>query len=343
MTDNFIILPENNYLRDPCAWIFYNDSLGDYDQTHSYEAEIDGRVLIFSIDGSFVASLTVPHLFITHVLGSYEDEQTNLLHFDVLKYRDASPYNYWTIIDVMLTGDPHPDNWTTVERYSINMTNWEISEIKNLIQVEAHGSFDFSNINPAYLRKPYKYAYMTQNVFHLHGAVVKLNVDEGTLIIKELPDGHFPTEPIFVPDPDGTEEDDGIILMSGVDGAQEKGFIMIYDARTLEEIYHGTAPEKTLIGLHSKFFPFNVGCSTGDCTPQSPSTSSSTTTTTTSGPTTTTTSGSGPTTTTTSGSGPTTTTTNSGPTTTTTSSTGGLVSNVKTMLSVLILSVLLLG
>ena len=55
MTDNFIILPENNYLRDPCAWLFYDDTLGDYDQTHSYEDQIDGRVLIFSIDGSFVA------------------------------------------------------------------------------------------------------------------------------------------------------------------------------------------------------------------------------------------------------------------------------------------------
>ena len=324
MTDNFIILAENNYLRDPCAWVFYNDSLGDYDQTHSYEDQIDGRVLIFNIDGSFVANVSVPHLFITHVLGSYEDEQTNLLHFDVLKYFDASPYNYWTIIDVMLKGEPHPDNWTTVERYSLNMTNWQLTEIKNLIQVEAHGSFDFSKINPAYLRKPYKYAYMTQNVFNLHGAVVKLNVDEGTLIIKELPDGHFPTEPIFVARPEGTDEDDGIILMSGVDGAQEKGFIMIYDAKTLEELYHGTAPEKTLLGLHSKFFPFNVGCSKEDCTPQPHSTSSTTTTTTTSD--------SGSTTTTTS---------ESGTTTTTTSSTALVVSNVKTVLSVLILSALL--
>lgn len=275
MTDHYIILTENNLLWDPCTRRFYNSTVADYPQTRTYEKDIEGRVLIFSTNGSLVAEVAIPHLFITHVLGSYEDNITNQLHFDVLKYFDASPYDHFTYIEVMLSGNPHPDNWTTVERYSIDMTTWQLTEIKNLVQVEAHGSFDFSNINPAYLRKPYKFAYMTQNVFNLHGAVVKLNVDDGSLIIKELPDGLFPTEPIFVADPSGSEEDDGVILMSGVDGGKAKGFIMIYNAKTMEEIYLGTAPEKTLLGLHSKFFPFTVGCSEEDCTPSSPSSSSS--------------------------------------------------------------------
>ena len=275
MTEHYLVLAENNYLWDPCTRRFSDPVLPSYIENHSYEKDINGRVLIFSTNGSFVAEVTIPHLFITHVLGSYEDTVTNQLHFDVLKYFDASPYDHWTYLDVMLTGEPHPDNWTTVARHTINMTDWQLIEVNNLVQVEAHGSFEFSNINPAYLRQPYKYAYMTQNVFNLHGAVVKLNVDEGSLIIKQMPEGMFPTEPIFVADPNGSEEDDGVVLMSGVDGGQEKGFIMIYDAKTMDVIYHGTAPEKTLIGLHSKFFPFNVGCTEQDCTPQ-PSTSSST-------------------------------------------------------------------
>ena len=95
-----------------------------------------------------------------------------------------------------------------------------------------------------------------------------------------MPDGLFPTEPIFVSAPDATEEDDGIILMSGVDGGNEKGFIMIYNATTMDMIYHGRAPRTSLIGLHSKFYPFNVGCSVDDCTPDMivSSTSDSTTT-----------------------------------------------------------------
>ena len=112
---------------------------------------------------------------------------------------------------------------------------------------------------------------MTQNVYALNGAVVKLDVETGEVIRKELPDGLFPTEPIFVADPTGTEEDDGVILMSGVDGGKEKGFIVVYNATNMEEIYRGTAPKKTLLGLHSKFYPFHVGCSQDDCTPPKPS------------------------------------------------------------------------
>ena len=82
-----------------------------------------------------------------------------------------------------------------------------------------------------------------------------------------MPDGLFPTEPIFVGAPDATAEDDGIILMSGVDGGNKKGFIMIYNATTMDLMYHGIAPRTSLIGLHSKFYSFDVGCSEEDCTP----------------------------------------------------------------------------
>ena len=39
----------------------------------------------------------------------------------------------------------------------------------------------------------------------------------------EFPHGMFPQEPIFVPSPDATEEDDGVLLVQGVDAHQEKG------------------------------------------------------------------------------------------------------------------------
>ena len=56
--------------------------------------------------------------------------------------------------------------------------------------------------------------------------------------------------------------------MSGVDGEQERGFLMLWDAASLELLYHATAPQLTLFGVHTKFFPFTVGCEQEDCTPQ---------------------------------------------------------------------------
>ena len=38
-----------------------------------------------------------------------------------------------------------------------------------------------------------------------------------------MPDGLFPQEPWFVESPDATEEDDGVLLVQGVDGIKQKG------------------------------------------------------------------------------------------------------------------------
>ena len=281
-TDRYVILAENSYLYDPCSEFNYDPAISHYKNTFSFEEEDTvSRIYIVNKCGdggedAVVANIKVPPFFITHVLGSYEDLETNSLHFDVLMYDDSRPYDTWSDIEVIANGTVR-DQPTNVVRYTINMENWSLNEIKNLIDdTTVKQDFEFSNINPAYYGRPYKYAYMSQNVFALNGAVIKLNVDTGEVIRKELPDGLFPTEPIFVADPVGTEEDDGVILMSGVDGGREKGFIIMYNATNMEELYRGTAPKKTLLGLHSKFYPFHVGCSQDDCTPSYSGTTTST-------------------------------------------------------------------
>ena len=121
-------------------------------------------------------------------------------------------------------------------------------------------------------------------MFKLDGAIVKINVDTGALIRKPLPDGLFPTEPIFVQRPGSSKEDDGVIIVSGIDGGRQKGFVVIYNATDMEVLFHATAPKKTLFGVHSKFFTFTEGCSEADrdCTPPTVSTTTATTATTTS-------------------------------------------------------------
>ena len=96
-----------------------------------------------------------------------------------------------------------------------------------------------------------------------------MNVDTGETIQKKLPNGLFPTEPLFVGRPGAEDEDDGVVVMSGIDGGKEKGYVIVYNATDMEEIFRATAPRKTLFGVHSKFFSFTDGCwqPGGDCTP----------------------------------------------------------------------------
>ena len=153
------------------------------------------------------------------------------------------------------------------------MMNWELVEEKNLIKDKSleKANFEFPNINQAYQGKPYTFAYLSKNVFKTKGAVVKLNVVDGTTIEKEMPTGMFPTEPYFIQAPNAVNEDDGVILVSGIDGEKKKGFLRVYNASSMELMTHATAPKLSLFGIHSRFYPFDIGCEFDDCTPEDPS------------------------------------------------------------------------
>ena len=253
-------------------------SLGWWEGSYSYEEDEPGYVTVMRIeDNEVVARMETEPFFITHMLGAYEDLESGQLHFDALAYDDARVYTYFTYLDVILSGEPHPENYTHVTRFTFNMSDWTYEGRKDLVSQnpENNGlrkSFEFSTINPDYQGKPYKYAYMIQNMFNLEGSVIKLNVDDGSVILREMPDGCFPTEPIFVARPNATAEDDGVVLLSGIDGGRERGFLMVFDGMTMDLLFHATAPKKTLFGIHSKFYPFDIGCAQidGDCTPPPP-------------------------------------------------------------------------
>jgi beta,beta-carotene 9',10'-dioxygenase len=67
-------------------------------------------------------------------------------------------------------------------------------------------------------------------------------------------DGCFPGEPIFVPHPDGGEEDAGIILSVVLDSRREASFLLILDAAGFEEIARAEAPQMIPFGFHGDFF-----------------------------------------------------------------------------------------
>merc|ERR1711971_1210788 len=159
---------------------------------------------------------------------------------------------------------------TTAKEYFNDWTLKAGSPRDLIPDTELNHSFEFSNINPSYLGKKYKFGYFSENVFKLDGAVVKVNVDTGETIQKKLPNGLFPTEPLFVARPGAVDEDDGEVVMSGIDGGKEKGYVIIYNAADMKEIFRATSTKKTLFGVHSKFYSFTDGCSQpgGDCTPE---------------------------------------------------------------------------
>ncbi|KAK9476632.1 carotenoid oxygenase [Lipomyces japonicus] len=68
-------------------------------------------------------------------------------------------------------------------------------------------------------------------------------------------EGCTPSEPIFVSNPNGTEEDDGVLLSVVLDGYKNRSMLVILDAKTFKEVARAGLPEKKIVGFgfHGSF------------------------------------------------------------------------------------------
>ncbi|XP_012690255.2 beta,beta-carotene 9',10'-oxygenase [Clupea harengus] len=122
--------------------------------------------------------------------------------------------------------------------------------------LEEFGGLEFPQIN--YNRcntKPYRYFYGC-GFRHLIGdSLLKMDL-EGKHIKSWYQQGLFPSEPVFVPTPEGTEEDDGVILSVVITPTEDKGtFLLVLDAKTFEELGRAEVPVNIPYGFHGAFHP----------------------------------------------------------------------------------------
>nr|XP_057916445.1 beta,beta-carotene 15,15'-dioxygenase [Doryrhamphus excisus] len=70
-------------------------------------------------------------------------------------------------------------------------------------------------------------------------------------------DNCWPSEPVFVPRPDGEAEDDGVVLASVINtNPDQSNFILILDGRTFKEVARGYVNTDLQKDMHGFFIPF---------------------------------------------------------------------------------------
>ena len=60
---------------------------------------------------------------------------------------------------------------------------------------------------------------------------------------------------IFVPNPDGVQEDDGVLLTIVFDGETQQSYILVLDGITFEEIDRAYLPINIPFSFHGNWFP----------------------------------------------------------------------------------------
>jgi carotenoid cleavage dioxygenase-like enzyme len=105
--------------------------------------------------------------------------------------------------------------------------------------------------------KPYQYAYCAGHEPpaspELMQRIVKIDVREGDATDWDA-GGDYLSEPLFVPRPSGTAEDDGVVLSTAIDVDGTMSWLVVLDAGRLEELARARVPHCLPFPTHGQFY-----------------------------------------------------------------------------------------
>uniref|UniRef100_A0A7S3YMI1 Uncharacterized protein n=1 Tax=Heterosigma akashiwo TaxID=2829 RepID=A0A7S3YMI1_HETAK len=132
-----------------------------------------------------------------------------------------------------------------------------------------HGT-EFPTINSNFNGKPYRYVYGASAYAGLRAATGAPEFANWALIKQDLaaaegdPDGttalvwsapsQYPSEPVFVADPDGSAEDDGVLLSQVYDGHRDEAYLLCLDAQTMLPVAKAYTGRRAGMDFHGKWF-----------------------------------------------------------------------------------------
>ena len=123
-----------------------------------------------------------------------------------------------------------------------------------LFQADKALSMELPTINPAYLTRRHRYSYGCADLLKssfMDGIVKFDNITRTSIFWEE--EGHTPGEPIFVADPEGEAEDDGVLLTVVLDGYVERSYLLVLRAQDLTELGRAEVPGPVSLGFHGAY------------------------------------------------------------------------------------------
>ncbi|CAB3400403.1 unnamed protein product [Caenorhabditis bovis] len=261
-TENFIILPITSLLINPCK--FKEPPLSNVRSAiqkgglwgMDFYDMVPMRFLIFNkktFEFTTPKPLEVfPSMFITHQLNAFEAEDGNLVA-DMVVYDSHDPYVKYFYTD-FLTKQLYPST-ARVLRFTLDSKKQRV--MYNYLIPQETVSADFPQINHNYEQKAYQWAYIVQHPFASGNSILKINVDEpaGERNLEFRAEASLVIhEPWFVQKPDTKKEDEGVLLVRGLDTAENKGVLLVIDAENMVELGRAYVPISIPFGFHNRFF-----------------------------------------------------------------------------------------
>ena len=229
------------------------------------ESDPKGRTDIYAINlkTGEVTHRETSYVFSLHHANAYEDGDE--LVVDLISNRFENMRDYMKLKDMI--NPPHHRNLSEPNHYDfyryhiglhkdyVRATTFE--DVKGVGQHTFTNHFEFPTINENYRGKKYCILYGWSSYQQSRQTLVKRNLCNDSLsrTWNDPKFNHYSTEMSFVPNPEGKSEDDGVLVTNIFDGALEKSYLMVFDAKTFTPLNKAWLPYAIPYSFHGMYFP----------------------------------------------------------------------------------------
>ena len=245
LTERFYVLAENPYVVDPLRLA---TGRRPFIENFEWEPERGLRFHLFDRDGGELrTSFEAPPGFVFHFVNCYDEG--NQVVADISVHDDASIIDalYMDRIGARNIKAPPP----RLLRHRLDLETGDCAT-EQLTDIPFElPRIDYGRHNG----KPYRYAYgiTSTDPDDWTNAIAKVDVTDGSFALWHEP-GCYPSEPVFVRNPGGTAEDDGVALSVVLDSASGRSFMLVLDAHNWQELARAEAPQHVPFGFHGQFW-----------------------------------------------------------------------------------------
>ncbi|CAO3573040.1 unnamed protein product [Mortierella alpina] len=278
--------PQGNHLEpdlecDFAAWaasvLWYGNAWESF-QGHSKKLKSQFYV-VDRMRHRHVATFECDPFYAFHIVNAWDEGDD--IYVDLASYKDHTVIGDYYIDNLRNETSGKPPQQAVLRRYKLSNISKHASlsalssrktppkpaPAKITFQLDESINFELPSINPCRYLKSYQFAYGVNrsgmNKTLIYDRIIKVDLhkvakgDQTTCAQSWIEDQCTPSEPVFVPTPGGTKEDDGVLLSIVLHGRRRTGFLLILDAQTLKEMARAEMPEGMVTphNFHGVFAP----------------------------------------------------------------------------------------
>ncbi|KUJ13195.1 carotenoid cleavage dioxygenase 1 [Mollisia scopiformis] len=260
------------------------DALATYDPERPCKWYVVDRNPVEEGGRGLIATYESDPFFCFHTINAYEetdnDGQVNIIA-DLAAFEDLDILKR-LYIDNLLSDSPTAATFSNMRNCLPQMRRFVLPDIEAHMQdlfepvitdevqmLEATSEYlapkelspELPTINPRMSMKKHRFVY---GVLHtgkstFFDSLIKYDVRDKTAVTWSK-HGHTPGEPIFIVDPESAEDDEdaGVLVSVILDGVSGKSYLLVLDAKTLEEIGKAHVDGVIGFGFHGTHFPQRI-------------------------------------------------------------------------------------